>query len=117
MQPKKDRSHLTLIKADDNSTLEEMYGLVFQVFADQHHDIEHSAWELFEQAVDRGLDLPSMKADGALLQLGLADIPDTVEGIGNELPAVTYIDSGERREKERVKSALLGGGDEDDEEY
>ena len=108
----KDRSHLTLIKATNESPLGELYGTLFNALADEHEAIERAAYELFHEAIDRGIDPADMRSDGALLQLGLAEIPDGIEPIEG-LPPVEYIDSQTIREKERVKAMLLGG-DEDE---
>jgi hypothetical protein len=106
-------SHLKLLKPQ--TSIEVMYGRVFGVMADQHASIELAAFELFEEAIELGLDLSQMKADGAFLQLNLAEVNETVLPIDGDVPPVDYIDSVERREKRRVRNALLGDGcDHDD---
>lgn len=109
----RDRSHLTLLAATNEPSLAEMYGVLFNALADEHVSIEHAAFELFKEAVDRGIDPSEFKADGALLQLSLAQIPDNIEPIEG-LPPVEYIDSMAIREKERVKAILFGSDDDED---
>lgn len=107
----RDRSHLTLIKTEQDIPPIEIFGKLFEVLADQHAALELSAWNLFTEIVDKGFDPADMKVDGALLQLDLAQIVDNVDHISGELPPVEYMDSKQRREKEKIRTFLLGESD------
>jgi hypothetical protein len=112
MKKTKDSSHLMLLETATKSP--KLYGRLFEFLADQHETLEHNAWDLFQEILDHDIDPAELEADGALLQLGLADLEERIDSIDGELPPVRYLDSREQREKERVKAILLGYDVEED---
>lgn len=90
-----------------NSDLAEMYGKIFQVLADQVETIQHQAWHLFEEALQRDIDPTLFKADYALVLLDLAKMDDKILDRTGK-PMVEYISTPLEREKSRVREALSG---------
>src|SRR5688572_27889266 len=114
MSQKRERSHLWLVTSKPDLTAAEAYGKVFEVLADQHEVMELRAWELFEEVLQAGIEPSLLLADGALVQLGLAEIEEGIEALDGDLPPVRYCDSPTQREKDRVKRVLLGMEDDDE---
>lgn len=79
---------------------------MFSVLADHHATIENAAAELFKTLVDRGYDPADIHADGEFIELGLAEVDETVVGIDG-MPVLEYVDSPKLRERQKVMDILF----------
>lgn len=108
-----DKSQLTLVKTDGADEAW-FYGALFRTFADQVDTIKQSAYTLYMEALEKGIDPEDMDADFSLVTLSLAEESNVsnIDGV----PIVTFFNPVKDAQRDKVKNFLLGFDDEDEDE-